>query len=193
MARTPSTMLTLGTRAPDFDLPDPASGDTVSLADVRGEKGTLVVFLSNHCPFVKHIADELADFAREYMDLGVGVVGIMANDVAGYPDDAPDKMAEEVERRGYPFPYLHDESQEVAKRYRAACTPDFFLFDAQDELVYRGQFDDSRPGNGEPVTGADLRGAADAVVDGRQVVGEQRPSIGCNIKWKAGNEPDYFG
>lgn len=193
MVKTPSTMLPLGTTAPDFALPEPATGRTVTRDEVTGEGGLLVAFLSNHCPFVKHIADGFADFAREYRERGLGVVGICANDVANYPADSPEKMAEEVEARGYTFPYLFDESQEVAKAYRAACTPDFFLFDADGRLVYRGQFDDSRPGNDRPVTGQDMRAACDAVLLGAPVPQEQAPSVGCNIKWKAGNAPDYFG
>lgn len=193
MAETPSTMLPLGTPVPDFQLLEPATGKVVRKEDLDTERGILVVFLSNHCPYVKHIAHELADFAREYMDRGLAVVGIMSNDVEGYPADAPDRMVEEVRSRSYPFPYLYDESQEVAKRYRAACTPDFFLFDGNGRLAYRGQFDASRPGNEVPVTGEDLRAAADAVLAGRDIPDDQIPSVGCNIKWKAGNAPDYFG
>jgi len=189
MVATPSTMLPLGTAAPDFRLPDPKSGREVALADVRTERGLLVAFLSNHCPFVKHVKDELVRFGREYGERGLGVVAIMSNDVAKYPDDAPAKMAEE----GYPFPYLYDEGQEVANAYRAACTPDLFLFDGAGRLVYRGQLDASRPGNDEPVTGADLRAAADALLAGRPVPEDQTPAVGCNIKWKPGNAPDYFG
>ncbi len=186
-------MTALGTAAPDFSLHEPATGRTVSLRDLEGAPALLVVFLSNHCPFVKHIADELARFASEYGDRGLAVVGICSNDVANYPDDSPEKMAEEVERRGYTFPYLFDESQGVAKAYEAACTPDFFLYDRDRRLVYRGQFDESRPSSGVPVTGADLRAACDAVLEGDSPSAEQRPSVGCNIKWKAGNEPPWFG
>ena len=193
MARTPSTMIDLGTEAPDFCLPEPATGKTVCRDDFKGKKGLLVMFISNHCPYVKHIADELARFAKEYQDRGLGIVAINANDVENYPDDAPEKMIEEVKARGYTFPYLFDESQEVAKAYQAACTPDFFLFDADFKLVYRGQFDDARPRNDEPVTGKDLRAAADALLAGRPIPEEQKPSLGCNIKWKPGNEPDYYG
>lgn len=189
MAATPSTMLPLGTPAPDFSLPDPATGRTVALAGVQTPRGLLVAFLSNHCPFVKHVKAELVRFGRDYAARGLGIVAIMSNDVEKYPDDAPELMA----REGYPFPYLHDESQQVAQAYRAACTPDFFLFDGHGHLVYRGQLDASRPGNDVPVTGADLRAAADAVLAGDPVPVEQTPSIGCNIKWKPGNEPDYFG
>jgi peroxiredoxin len=189
LAATESTMLELGTPAPDFRLPD-TSGRQVSRDDFRGQP-LLVAFLCNHCPFVKHVRQGLARFARELQPRGLAVVGINANDVATHPEDSPAKMAEEVKLAGYVFPYLFDESQEVAKAYRAACTPDFFLFDAQHRLVYRGQFDDSRPGNGRPVTGADLRAAALALLEGKPVSAKQTPSIGCNIKWKRGNEPDY--
>ena len=190
MAETPSTMLALGTKAPHFRLPDP-QGKWVSLDDFKDAPALLVVFMCNHCPYVKHIRSKLAEVAKEYQAKGVGVVGINCNDVASYPDDRPEKMAEEVKQVGYTFPYLYDESQEVAKAFRAACTPDFYLFDRERRLVYRGQFDDSRPGNGRPVTGADLRAALDAVLAGRPLPGNQRPSLGCNIKWKRGNAPDY--
>lgn len=193
MAETPSTMLALGTHAPDFALLEPATGKTVALTDLMGSSGLLVMFLSNHCPFVKHLAAELAVFAREYEEKGLAVVGICSNDVANYPDDSPAKMAAEVGVRGYTFPYLFDESQEVAKAYQAACTPDFFLFDGEGGLVYRGQFDDSRPSLDVPVTGADLRAACDALLDGKAPSPAQTPSVGCNIKWKAGNAPGYFG
>ncbi len=192
MVRTASTMLELGTPAPSFSLPDP-EGNTVSLDDFAGAKALLIAFLCNHCPFVKHVASEFAGLAREYQERGVAVVGINANDVVHYPDDAPSKMVEEVKARGYSFPYLYDESQETAKAYRAACTPDFYVFDSQGKLAYRGQLDASRPGNGIPVNGEDLRAALDAVLAGRPASAEQKPSIGCNIKWKPGNEPDYFG
>lgn len=191
MVMTPSTMHPLGTRAPDFRLPD-TSGNTVSLADFNDAPGLLVMFICNHCPFVQHLREGLAEFASEYMERGLAIVAINSNDVANYPDDSPEKMAEEVKTFGYAFPYLYDESQGVAKSYRAACTPDFFLFDRNLTLVYRGQFDDSRPGNDVPVTGSDLRAAADAVLAGHPVAQDQKPSIGCNIKWKAGNAPDYF-
>ena len=193
MVRTPSTMTELGRAAPAFALPEPRTGDVVSIDDFDGAPGLLVVFLSNHCPYVKHIAAGLAAFAREYQDRGLAVVGINANDVDAYPDDSPERMAEEAHRLGYDFPYLYDESQDVARAYRAACTPDFFLFDADRRLVYRGQFDASRPGNDEPVTGADLRAAADAVLAGDRPADDQMPSVGCNIKWRPGNEPEYFG
>jgi peroxiredoxin len=191
MAQTPSTMVELGTRAPDFDLPDP-SGRRTKLSGLDEKPALLVMFICNHCPFVKHVQHELAKLAREYQQRGVGIVAINSNDVENYPDDSPQKMGEEAKRVGYTFPYLYDESQEVAKAYRAACTPDFFVYDKDRRLVYRGQMDDSRPGNDRPVTGADLRRALDAALEGRAVSEEQKQSIGCNIKWKAGNEPDYF-
>jgi peroxiredoxin len=191
MVAVNSTMLPLGTSAPDFRLPDPG-GKPVSLADFKGAPALLVVFMCNHCPYVKHIRDGLAKLARDYQPRRVAVVGINANDVANYPADSPTKMAEEVASAGYIFPYLYDESQAVAKAYRAACTPDIYLFDKDQRLVYRGQFDDSRPGNGIPVTGKDLRTALDAVLAGKPVSQNQKPSIGCNIKWKPGNEPEYF-
>ncbi|MEW6765483.1 MAG: thioredoxin family protein [Pseudomonadota bacterium] len=192
MARTSSTMLALGTAAPDFRLPEPLTGKTVALADFAG-KPLLVVFSCNHCPFVKLIQDGFVQFARDYQAKGLAVVVISANDVEHYPDDSPEKMAEEARQAGYAFPYLYDASQEVAKAYEAACTPDFFLFNAMHKLAYRGQFDDARPGNSEPVTGKDMRAAADAVLAGQQPSAEQKPSLGCNIKWKPGNEPAYFG
>jgi peroxiredoxin len=191
MAETPSTMAPLGTLAPDFGLPD-TNGKLVSLSDFAKAPALLVVFMCNHCPFVKHIRAGLAQFARDYQPRGLAMVGINSNDVASYPEDSPAKMAEEVKAAGYTFPYLYDEAQTVAKAYRAACTPDFFLYDRDRRLVYRGQFDDSRPSNGRPVTGSDLRAAVDAVLAGRPVSTEQKPSIGCNIKWKRGAAPDYF-
>lgn len=192
MARTPSTMLELGTPAADFHLPDP-DGKLVSLHDFDDAPALLVAFVCNHCPYVKHIRHEFAAFARDYQSKGLAIVAINANDAANYPDDAPDKMAVEVRTIGYTFPYLYDETQAVAKNYRAACTPDFFLFDKDRKLVYRGQFDDSRPNSTVPVTGQDLRTAVDAVLAGQQVPADQKPSLGCNIKWKPGNDPDYFG
>ena len=192
MAQTPSTMLSLGTPAPDFSLPEPATGKTVALADFRDSPALLVMFISNHCPFVKHIRGELARFASDYRTKGLASVAIGANDAVNFPDDGPARIAEEARIFGYCFPYLYDESQTTAKAYRAACTPDFFLFDTGRRLVYRGQFDGSRPGNTVPVTGADLRAAVDAVLTGESVSPEQKPSIGCNIKWKSGNEPDYY-
>lgn len=192
MVLTPSTMLPLGTAAPNFSLPDPF-GKTVSLADFASKPALLVIFMCNHCPYVKHVADGLAALAKEYQARGVGVVGISSNDIGSHPDDAPAKMAEEIKLRGYTFPYLFDETQQVAKAYRAACTPDFYVFDAQHKLAYRGQLDGSRPNSGVPVTGHDLRAALNAVLTGKPVATEQKPSIGCNIKWKPGNAPDYFG
>ncbi len=190
MSMQPSTMAPLGSEAPDFELPD-TRGETVSLDDFDDARALLVVFLCNHCPYVKHIRDELAEFAREYRGRGLAVVGISSNDVEQYPEDSPKRMREVKEEVGFPFPYLYDESQEVAKAYGAACTPDFFLFDEERELAYRGQFDDSRPGNDVPVTGEDLRRATDRVLEGRPVPEDQAPSVGCNIKWKPGNEPEY--
>ena len=184
-------MLPLGTTAPDFRLPD-TNGKTVSLADFKGQPALLVIFMCNHCPYVKHIRAGLAQLAHDYLPRGAAIVGINSNDVAKYLDDSPAKMAAEVKSAGYLFPYLYDESQAVAKAYRAACTPDIYLFDKSHKLVYRGQFDDSRPGNGIPVTGKDLRAALDAALEGRPVPANQKASMGCNIKWKAGNEPDYF-
>jgi peroxiredoxin len=191
MVNTLSTMVPLGTQAPSFTLPD-TGGEVVSLDDYKGSPALLVVFLCNHCPFVKHVLPHFVELARDYQRRGVGVVGISSNDVSHYPDDAPDKMAQLSKRLDFSFPYLYDEGQQVAKDYGAACTPDFYLFDGDGRLVYRGQMDDSRPGNGRPVTGADLRAAMDAVLDGRPVSDDQKPSIGCNIKWRPGNEPDYF-
>lgn len=191
MARTPSTMLALGTRAPDFSLLEPASGKTVHLKDFAAAPGLLVVFMCNHCPYVKHVRSGLAAFAREYQAKGLAVVGISSNDVANYPDDSPAKMVVEAQQAGYEFPYLYDETQHVAKAYQAACTPDFFLFDQAQKLVYRGQFDESRPGNTIPVTGKDLRNAADALLAQLPISPDQKPSLGCNIKWQPGNEPSY--
>jgi peroxiredoxin len=191
MVAVNSTMLPLGTEAPDFRLPDP-SGIIVSLADFRSAPALLVIFMCNHCPYVKHIRDGLAKLARDYRQHDVAVVGINSNDVANYPADSPARMAEEATATGYIFPYLYDETQAVAKAYRASCTPDLYLFDKDQRLVYRGQFDDSRPGNGVALTGKDVRAALDAVLAGKPVSLAQKPSIGCNIKWKPGNEPDYF-
>ena len=184
-------MLPLGTTAPDFNLPD-TNGRLISLADFKGEPALLVLFICNHCPYVKHIREGLAQLGREYLPKHAAIVAINSNDVANYPDDSPSKMKAEVKAAGYLFPYLYDESQAAAKAYRAACTPDIYLFDKNRKLVYRGQFDDSRPGNGVPVTGKDLRAALDAVLAGKPVSPNQKVSMGCNIKWKAGNEPDYF-
>ena len=192
MANTESTMAALGMAAPDFALPDPG-GRTVTLADYAGATGLLVVFMSNHCPFVKHIREELARSLERYQGQGLAVVAINSNDLELFPQDGPEVMAREVEEFGYSFSYLFDETQLVAKAYKAACTPDFFLFDGERRLVYRGQFDGSRPGNDVPVTGADLGAAVEAVLEGDPISPDQRPSIGCNIKWRAGNEPGYFG
>ena len=193
MAVTPSTMLDLGTRAPEFALPDAVTGKSVSLADSADADALLVAFWCNHCPYVIHIEDAFVAFAREYAERGLAVVAIGSNDADKYPQDGPAAMRERATQKAYPFPYLHDATQEVAKAYRAACTPDLFLFDRDRELVYRGQFDGSRPGSGAPVTGAALRAAADSVLAGADVDGEQTPSIGCNIKWKRGHEPEWFG
>jgi peroxiredoxin len=191
MVKTASTMRPLGKTAPDFSLPN-VDGKAVSLSDFKDRRGLLVIFMCNHCPFVIHLRSALAAFAREYQERGLGIVGISSNDVSTHPDDSPERMKQEARSVGYTFPYLFDETQQVAKAYGAACTPDFFLFDDKRSLVYRGQFDDSRPGNGRPITGADLRAACDAVLAGKPVPREQKPSIGCNIKWKDGNAPEYF-
>jgi peroxiredoxin len=185
MSLTPSTMLPLGTRAPAFTLPDTVSGKLKSLDALKGPKGTVVMFLCNHCPYVKHINAELVRVARDYQRRGIAFVAISSNDAATYPEDAPDQMRQVAAKLGYTFPYLHDESQEVAKAYQAACTPDFFLFDATLACVYRGQFDDSRPNSGRGATGRDLRHAMDALIEGQPVDPRQKPSTGCNIKWKA--------
>jgi peroxiredoxin len=190
MALTPSTMLPLGTPAPDFRLPD-TDGRPVSLDDFREAPALLVGFICNHCPYVKHIRHELAGLAEEYQRKGVAVVGINSNDADNYPDDRPEMMVREKAEVGYTFPYLYDETQAVARAYQAACTPDFYVFDKDRKLVYRGQLDGSRPGNAIPVTGNDLRAALDAVLDGRPVGDDQRPSMGCNIKWRRGNEPEW--
>ena len=191
MARTPSTMLPLGTLAPAFDLAD-FDGKRHALEDFKGSQALLVVFTCEHCPFARHIRAGFARFAADYAPRGLAVVAINSNDVSAYPQDGPDAMREEARLAGYGFPYLLDADQSVAKAYRAACTPDFFLFDADRRLIYRGQFDDSRPGDDRPASGADLRAAADAVLAGMAAGPEQRPSVGCSIKWKPGAEPDYF-
>jgi peroxiredoxin len=188
---TASTMLSLGTTAPDFHLPD-TTGRAVSRDDFKNAPAMLVAFICNHCPYVKHIRSGWAAFAREYQAKGLAIVGINSNDAEEYPEDGPKKMIDEVKAAGYVFPYLYDETQAVASAYRAACTPDFFLFDSDRRLAYRGQFDDSRPGNNVPVTGKDLRAACNAVLAGNPVPATQKPSAGCNIKWKRGNEPEYF-
>ena len=192
MSKTLSTMLELGTAAPDFSLPDVVSGRVVSLATFQTDPALLVMFICRHCPFVKHVQRELARLAVEYRGRGAGIVAISSNDAADYADDGPDSLKEMALDLGFSFPVCYDESQDVAKAYAAACTPDFFLFDRARRLAYRGQLDDSRPGNGKPVTGADLRAALDAVLAGRPVGRDQKPSMGCNIKWKAGGAPHYF-
>ncbi len=184
MARTPSNMLALGTKAPDFSLFDTVSGKTLSLEAVKGEKGTVVMFICNHCPFVIHVNPEIAKLGREYQSKGIGFVAISSNDVVNYPQDGPDLMTKTAKNEGYTFPYLYDETQKVAKAYDAACTPDFYLFDDTLELVYRGQLDDSRPGNGLPLNGSDLRTAMDSLLMEAPIEENQKPSIGCNIKWK---------
>ena len=191
MAATPSTMLALETPAPDFSLPDVTTGKTVSLADFAENKALLVIFLCAHCPYVIHVKDELARLGRDYAGKGVGIVGITANDIAGYPQDAPKPTAEFARAAGFHFPVVFDETQSVAKAYTAACTPDFFLFDARRRLAYRGQLDSSRPGRGTS-DGADIRAALDALLSGKSADPDQKPGIGCNIKWKPGNEPAYF-
>lgn len=192
MAKTPSIMRELGTPAPDFTLLEPATFRMVSKEQFSGQP-LLVAFICNHCPFVIHIKDVFAAFAAEYAERGIAVVAINSNDITHYPDDHPDRMAELARATGFAFPYLFDETQEVAQAYGAACTPDFFLFDDEHRLVYRGRFDAATPGNDEPVTGAELRAACDALLEGTPMPREQRPSVGCNIKWKPGNEPDYAG
>lgn len=188
MTLTPSTTIELGTRAPDFQLPD-TDGNLVSLADFETHKGLLVIFMCNHCPYVKHIRHALAEFADRSMSANFAIVGINANDATTYPADSPEKMREEAKAAGYRFPYLYDESQDVAKMFGAACTPDFFLYNERRELIYHGQFDDSRPGNAVAVTGSDLQAAVDALLEGREVSRQQTSSVGCNIKWKAGSTP----
>jgi peroxiredoxin len=190
MVMTASTMLPLGTSAPHFNLPD-TQGKSVSIEDFKDAKALLVVFMCNHCPFVKHILKGFIRLTKDYQPKGVAVVGINSNDVQSFPDDGPRMMAKVARQMGFTFPYLYDENQEVAKKYHAACTPDFFLFNKERKLVYRGQMDDSRPGNNVPITGADLRAAINAVLTATPVAKQQKPSMGCNIKWKTGNEPDY--
>lgn len=186
-------MLALGTIAPDFQLPDVVSGQTISLSTFADKKALLVMFICRHCPYVKHVQEELAKLGRDYKDTDLGIVAISANDAANYPDDAPESLKAMATELGFTFPFCYDESQETAKAYTAACTPDFFLFDGDRKLVYRGQLDDSRPQNGLPVTGKDLRAAIDAVLAGQPPSEDQKPSLGCNIKWKPGNEPAYYG
>jgi len=184
MARTPSNMLPLGTKAPNFSLFDTVSGQTLSLEELKGEKGTVIMFICNHCPFVVHVNPEISKLGNTYQDMGIGLIAISSNDVENYPQDAPHLMTKVAEQEGYSFPYLYDGTQEVAKAYDAACTPDFYLFDGDLKLVYRGQLDDSRPGNGLPLTGKDLRNAMDMLLKGQTITELQKPSIGCNIKWK---------
>lgn len=191
MGVTPSTMLELGTTVPSFRLPD-LDGTLISDEQFKTAPALLVAFICPHCPYVRHIRQEFSRFAKDYRPRGLAIVAVNSNDAKAFPDDSPEGMHEEATEVGYTFPYLYDESQQVARAFRAACTPDLFLFDRDRRLVYRGQFDDSRPGTATPVTGADLRAAADAVLVGRAVAETQRPSAGCNIKWKPGNEPDYF-
>ncbi|MEH2407325.1 thioredoxin family protein [Nostoc sp.] len=193
MALTASTMLPLGTKAPDFDLPEVVSGKATSLSTFADKKALLVMFICRHCPFVKHVQKELAQLGKDYFTGDLAIVAISANDANNYPDDAPDSLQAFATEQGFNFTLCYDESQETAKAYTAACTPDFFLFDDQRQLVYRGQLDDSRPSNAKPVTGADLRAAIEAVLAGKPVTSEQKPSVGCNIKWKPGNQPSYFG
>ena len=184
MARTPSTMVALGTKAPDFNLPDTVSGKQIELKDIKGGVATVIMFICNHCPFVKHVNEELVKLANDYKNKGIGFAAINSNDATKHPDDSPGLMMQVAKQLKYPFPYLHDESQEIAKAYDAACTPDFFIYDKELILAYRGQLDDSRPGNEIPVTGKDIREALDSLIRDKPVSKFQRPSIGCNIKWK---------
>ncbi len=193
MALTPSTMLPLGTKAPDFSLPDVVSGTTISLSTFAEQRALLVMFICRHCPYVVHVREELARLGHDYAGQNIRIVAISANDTAAYPDDAPDQLKAMADELGFTFPFCYDESQETAKAYTAACTPDFFLFDNDRALVYRGQLDASRPKNGKPLNGKDLRAAIDAVLAGTPVSTTQQPSIGCNIKWKPSNEPAYYG
>ena len=184
MAQTPSAMVSLGTKAPDFTLPDTVSGKTLSLNDLKSDKATVIMFICNHCPFVKHVNKELARLANDYIPQGISFVAISSNDVVNFPEDSSEKMKQEAKSLGYSFPYLYDASQKVARAYSAACTPDFFIYDKDLKLVYRGQLDDSRPSNGIPVTGKDIRNALDLLLAAKSIPAEQKPSIGCNIKWK---------
>ncbi len=193
MARTTSTMLPLGTSAPDFHLPDVTTGNTISLSNFTNKKALLVMFICRHCPFVKHVQSQLAQLGKDYENTDLGILAISANDVDNYPGDAPDLLKTMAAELDFKFPLCYDESQETAKNYTAACTPDFFLFNQERQLVYRGQLDDSRPGNNQPITGQDLRDAIDSILADQVITKEQKPSIGCNIKWKPGNEPSYFG
>ncbi|MGD2216297.1 MAG: thioredoxin family protein [Gemmatimonadales bacterium] len=191
MALTPSSMLALGTPAPAFTLHNPVDGNSVSLADFEGKPALLVMFICNHCPYVQHVMKELGRLAADYIPRGLAVVAINSNSQETHPQDGPEHMKALASAEGWSFPFLFDDSQAVAKEYRAACTPDFFLFDSEQRLTYRGQLDDSRPGNLIPVSGKDLRGAVEAVLAGAPVRQDQKPSVGCNIKWRPGNEPDY--
>ncbi|MFN6570966.1 thioredoxin family protein [Dendronalium sp. ChiSLP03b] len=193
MALTTSTMLPLGTKAPDFNLPEVVSGKTTSLATFADKKALLVMFICRHCPFVKHVQQELVHLGKDYFTSDLAIVAISANDAKNYPDDAPESLKAFATELGFTFTLCYDETQETAKAYTAACTPDFFVFNEERKLVYRGQLDDSRPSNGKPVTGADLRAAIDAVLADKPVTDEQKPSVGCNIKWKPENAPSYFG
>ena len=192
MVLTPSTMTKLGTKAPDFELPDVVSGKKVSLSDFDGKKAFLVMFICHHCPYVQHVKGELAKIGRDYEKKDIGIVAISSNDAENYPEDRPESLKQMAAELKFTFPYCYDEDQSVAKAYTAACTPDFFLFDKDQKLIYRGQLDDSRPGNNKPLTGKDLRFAIDALLAGKPGCADQKPSIGCNIKWKPGNDPDYF-
>jgi len=192
MVLTPSTMLALGTPAPDFELPDVVSTKKISLSSFKNKKALLVMFICRHCPYVQHVKKELAKLGKDYKENDLAIVAVSSNDAANYPDDAPKSLKQMALEEGFDFSYLYDETQGTAKKYTAACTPDFFLFDEKRKLFYRGQLDDSRPGNNKPVTGRDLRDAIDAALAGRAAPSIQKPSIGCNIKWKPGNEPDYF-
>jgi peroxiredoxin len=191
MSQTPSTMLELGTKAADFDLPNPITGRSVNLSEYQ-HSPLLIVFSCNHCPYVLHILKSFAEYARDAQKSGLSVIMINANDVGNYPDDSPQKMIDLVKQYNFNFPYLYDESQQVAIAYRAACTPDFFLFDSQHRLIYRGQYDASRPGNSEEITGVDLKSASHALLKNETISAHQLPSMGCNIKWRSGNEPQYF-
>lgn len=184
MVETPSSMVPLGTTAPDFSLPDTVSGKMMSLDELKSDQATVVMFICNHCPFAKHVQAQLVELTNDYQPKGVSFIAINSNDVNSYPEDSPDNMKKVAERMGYGFPYLYDETQDVAKAYKAACTPDFYIFDGELELVYRGQLDDSRPGSRIPVTGEDIRAALDNILTGEPVSPQQRPSVGCNIKWK---------
>lgn len=192
MARTPTVEMELGYKAPDFSLPNVVSGNNQRYADIKGQKATVVMFICNHCPFVIHVMEELIRIGNDYKDRGIGFVAISANDVSTHPDDSPEKMKALAEEKNFPFPYLYDETQEVAKAYTAACTPDFSVFDSTKSCVYRGQLDDSRPGNDKAVNGSDLREVLDKLIADEPIPTNQKPSLGCNIKWKPGNEPSYY-